>query len=118
MENKKQAVPRMAKWLLLLTLSLGFVLAFIVTQSWWGSAREMMPAYALFWGIYLLGYYLCLWKRVKGKWVGWYLLVAVAMLFLHSAFYYETMLSLFNLLIIPLVPVSYTHLTLPTIYSV
>ena len=102
MEHKPQA-PRMAGWLLLLTLALGYVCAFVFFQTRWNAARDIMPAYALFWGMYLVTYYLCLWQRAKAKWEGWYLLTSVALLFLHSAFYREETLNLLNFLIIPLV---------------
>ncbi len=102
MEHKPQA-PRMAGWLLLLTLALGYVCAFVFFQTRWNAARDIMPAYALFWGLYLVTYYLCLWQRAKAKWEGWYLLTSVALLFLHSAFYREETLNLLNFLIIPLV---------------
>ncbi len=101
MEHKPQA-PRMAGWLLLLTLALGYVCAFVFFQTRWGVPRDLMPAYALFWGLYLAAYYLCLWQRAKSKWEGWYLLSAVALLFLHSALYREETLNLLNFLIIPL----------------
>ena len=71
MEHKPQT-PRRAGWLLLLTLALGYVCAFVFFQTGWNAPRDLMPAYALFWALYLAAYYLCLWQRAKARWEGWY----------------------------------------------
>lgn len=101
MENKR--ARKLAGWLLLLTLALGYVFAFVFAQARWNAPRDLMPAYALFWGLYLSGYYLCLWEKARAKPAAWYLLACAALLFLHSALYQEQVLSLLNFLIIPLV---------------
>lgn len=102
MENKMEAMPRMGRWLLLCTLATGYAFAFVALGAEGEEPGDFMPAYALFWGLYLLSYYLCLWKRARGKREAWYLLGAAALLFLHSALYRERVLSMMNFLIIPL----------------
>lgn len=103
MERKPNSAAQPGAWLLLTTLAMGYVLAFVFGQTRWSNPRDLMPAYALFWGLYLLAYYGCLWLRVKAKKVSWYLLGAIILLFLHSALYRETTLNAMNFLIIPLV---------------
>ena len=95
----------MKGWLLLGTLAIGYIFAFVLFPGIWKaeSLREFMPVYALFWCAYLVVYHLCLWKRVARRWEAWYLLGAVLVLFLHSALYAEPVLNLLNFLFIPLV---------------
>jgi len=94
---------RKGGWLLLLTLAMGYAFAFIFIEVDGHTAHSWMPAYTLFWGLYLVAYYLCLWEKVKGKRDAWYLLGAIALLFIHSAIYKAQVLTVMNFFIIPLV---------------
>ncbi|MDR0841236.1 MAG: DUF4173 domain-containing protein [Christensenellaceae bacterium] len=104
----QNAAPRaysgLQRWLLLITLAIGYIFAFVVLErvEHADSIRAFSPAYALFWCVYLAGYYACLWRKAVTKWESWVLLGSVLLLFLHFALYHERVLSLMNLLFIPL----------------
>lgn len=104
-EKKLEKRPPMQAWLLLCTLAVGWAFAFPVLGGLLRAAepRDLTPAYAIFWGLYLLAYYLCLWKRAAGRWEAWYLFGTVMLLFAHSALYRAPVLTLLNFAVIPLV---------------
>lgn len=88
------------KLLLAVTLAMGIVLAVLLLDDY-GTTRDFALPYALFWAIYLAGYYIAV-PEAKANKAGWFLIGAIALLFLRYAVYAETTLGLINLAAIPL----------------
>ena len=85
---------------------LGFVVGFVASMMGIGGAFLMVPAM-----IYIIGMPV---KLIPGTSLFVTVFISAVVTILHS-FNYGT-IDLF--LVVPLIPVSYTHLTLPTTYSV
>ncbi|MEG1547484.1 MAG: DUF4173 domain-containing protein [Clostridia bacterium] len=94
----------LTRWLVLICAVLGTVFALVIVTAMdkgdgWVS---WAPAYALFWGLYVAGFYVMTWQRAKGNVDAWLVLGAAALLFVHYAFYKSESIGALNYLAIPM----------------
>ncbi len=97
---QKREYTGVQKLLLAVTLLMGLVFATLIMGTSYDLQKFAVP-YALFWAIYLAGYYFAVPKARTNK-AAWFLLACVALLFLRYAAYGERVLGTLNLLAIPL----------------
>lgn len=103
MEESKVIYTLKQKWLLFFTLALGAVFAWYMLN--WGifeALKSFSLRYAAFWGVYLLAFYFAAWKKAKGRMEAWALLAFAVFLFVRYWIYEAQMLSVINLLAIPM----------------
>lgn len=103
MPPEKKEYTKAQRILLAITLLMGavFVTVFWETASVSSSARDVALPYALFWAVYLVGYYLIVPQALKNK-AAWFILACAAFLFVRYALYAEYVLGLINYIAIPL----------------
>lgn len=103
MPVEKPQYTKTQKLLLAIALALGAVFVTVFWEAVYNAstARSVALPYALFWAVYLFGYFIAVPQARRNK-AAWLVLLCVTLLFVRYAVYEERVLSLINYFAIPL----------------
>jgi hypothetical protein len=100
MPKEKWEYTSTQKILLAVTVLMGVVFATLIMGTSY-DLQEFAVPYAIFWAIYLVGYYFVV-KKARTNKAGYYLIACIALLLIRYAVYQESTLGIINYFAIPL----------------